>query len=172
MKIVTALVDRDSSGGIVSESPVAKHAIVTDEKSGLAEVLTSDAVDIEGLTYLKSDGIFQIQLALGGYDSAGVFHRNLKYPNALISIVKGRENDDKFWAEHRIDELLAPLLDDLKPRLHKGNAIDTIAQAVWNLPKLESQLLDDKGKVVNDYKRGSKKATPAPGPLEPEKGKK
>jgi hypothetical protein len=163
MKIKTSLVKRDPTGAILSESLIAKHAIVTDEEAGTSEVLTSDTVEIEGFTFLRTDGVFQVQLGLGGHDAKGVFHRDLRYQPALVSIVKSRPNDAKFWALHDLDNLKVLDLEQVKAWIFDvANTVDVVAQAVWNLPELESRLHDDTGKLVGDYKRGSRRATGNP----------
>jgi hypothetical protein len=169
MKIKTNLVKRDPTGAILSESLITKHAIVTDEEAGTSEVLLSDTVEIEGILFLKTEGAFQVQLALGGHDSKGVFHRDLRYQNATISVMKSRENDAKFWALHGLDDLKVLDLEQVKEWIYAtANTLDVVAQAVWNLPELESRLHDDTGKLVGDYKRGSKKSegNPIPPTLE------
>jgi len=166
MKIKTALVQRDQSGAIVSESSLPKHAVVVDESTDKSEIVPTDTVEIEGILFKRTEGIFQVELALGGYDSSGNFHRNLKYQPALISLMRDRQQDAKIWNERDLDNFLKPLEDDLKSWLQQAQGIDTVAQAVWHVAQLESKLLDDKGSVVADYKRGSVPAV-KPAPVQP-----
>jgi hypothetical protein len=158
MRIKAQLVKRDLTGAILSESRIAKHAVVVDEEAGTSEVLASDTVEIDGILFSRHDEVFQVQFSLGGVDSKGVFHRNLKYPPAKLCLHKPRKEDAHFWALWGLDDIKVLDFEQIKMWLHAANGVDVVAQAAWNLPQMESQLVDDAGKVIVHYKRGSEKA--------------
>ena len=162
MKIKVQIVERDADGKIISESPAGKQAIITNEQTDQTEVIANQEIEIDRLTWARDLGIFQVQISLGGRDASNIFRSDPRYETALVSW--SRDQQPELWQLLGIADLNVLDLNTIKSWLHvqgakerpDQNAISLTAINIWNLPKLESKLLDDTGQVVDDYKKKPK----------------
>jgi hypothetical protein len=122
------------------KAKIAKQAIITDPDNDKVEVLSVDSVEIMQCAWASDLGVFQIQMALGSYDSKGTFHKALNYGLALVSW--SREQHPECWERYGLQTLRAIDFDTVKQWLHDEGAVAKAGRGVWKLPELESSLED------------------------------
>jgi hypothetical protein len=161
-KLTATVVTRDKNKNIVSESVYDSFAVFTDKASKTMESVDVDCAEIEALTWIRSKGIFQVQIDLGGRDSSGNFHRLPNHPPALVSW--SRDQFPAIWEKYGLNDISGLDIETIKQWLHDEDAVARASRDVWQIPVLESQLIDDKGAIASPYKVQPIQA-PAPVPL-------
>lgn len=136
-----------------TQNVIGKTAVITDLETDAVELIQIDSVEIEQCAWARDLGVFQVQLALGGYDSNGTFHRDARYGLALVSW--SRAQCKELWDKYGLESLSGLDFDTVKQWLHDENAVTVAGVNIWNLPQLESQLKDS-GEIVADYKKNRK----------------
>jgi hypothetical protein len=115
---------------------------ITDEGARKHEILESDTIQIEGILYKRDEGIFQLQLSIGGHDAADVYHKNLKFKDALISLVRDREQDKAQWRAFDLDKVLEGTWDAMKQFVQQYEGTKACTEAVWRITGLESEIVE------------------------------
>jgi hypothetical protein len=143
------LLSRNAADEIVQKH-VRKWSVVTDDEAETTEIIKTDTVEIEGVTWRRDIGVFQTQIVIGGIDKNNTFHRDMNYETALISW--SRDQFPDFWQANGIDDLNGIDFDQVKEWLQFGDAVGTAGRNIWRLPEAASQLLDGNNEIVSDYR--------------------
>jgi hypothetical protein len=135
-----ASIRKNDKGNPDKKTKIAKQAVIIDLDNDKVEVLSVDSVEIVQCAWASDLGVFQIQMALGSYDSNGTFHRALSYGLALVSW--SRDQHPECWERYGLQTLQAIDFDVVKRWLHAEGAIAKAGNGVWKLPELESSIED------------------------------
>lgn len=145
MKIRIARLATDSKG--IVESSVGKCAAMVGE---VAEAVTVDAVEIVGLLWLRQKGIFQAELAIGGYDSKGVFRADPARKPALVAW--NRDQYPELWEKYGLNDYKAIDFDAVAQWLHAEGFLDAAGRDIWREPNVAAKIESDTGAIVADYR--------------------
>ena len=145
MKIRIARLATDSKGMV--ESSVGKCAAMV---ADVAEAITVDAVEIVGLLWLRQKGIFQAELAIGGYDSTGAFRADPARKPALVAW--NRDQYPQLWEKYGLNDYKAIDFDAVSQWLHAEGFLDAAGRDIWREPNVAAKIESDTGAIVADYR--------------------
>jgi hypothetical protein len=146
IRIARLSTDAQKKSGI-SEAPVGKCAAIVDDK---AEAIAVDSVEIVGLLWLRQKGIFQVELAIGGYDSAEAFHTDPDKRPALVAW--NRDQYPDLWARYRLEDYRTFDFDAVAEWLHVEGFLDAACSDIWRERDTAIKLESDDGDVIADYR--------------------
>lgn len=135
-------------------APIGTFAAMVD---GKAEVIPCDAVEIGGIVYDRSQGIFHVVLEFGGYDSKGEFREDPGYSRTPKGVIWNRDQHPEIWKALDLDHFMgvhAPsVADKIIGWFHQGDALTSIGRDLLRLPvMIASQVADETGKVISPIK--------------------
>lgn len=145
MRIRIAKLATDSKGMV--ESSVGKCAAMVGDT---AETITVDAVEIVGLLWLRQKGIFQAELAIGGYDSKGVFRADPTRKPALVAW--NRDQYPALWEKYGLNDYKAIDFDAVSQWLHAEGFLDAAGRDIWREPNVAVKIQSDAGETIKDYR--------------------
>lgn len=135
------IVERDEQDNLLSEKVAGKFSVIVDPATETTEIIRINAVDIRALYWNEIEGVFQMQIALGGYDSSGKF-----YPAPQIegkkwhkpALVSWGSNDTR-WQTYGLDSIEGKTKNDYRDWLHRENCVTRAAKTVWGIKGMTSQ---------------------------------
>lgn len=121
---------------LLSSKPVDQFAVVIDKTQRTSEVLDIDSIQIDAIAYSKSQGFFQVNFCLGGFDKNGKFHKAAQYQPALFAI--NRDNSP-LWKSLDLENIQSFTFDTIEKWLHDNNAVSIAGKNVWKISSIESK---------------------------------
>lgn len=143
MKLLeAAIVQRNEKNEVVSKQPISKQGVITlKDGEEISELVQTNAVEVDGFFFIRSEGVLDVHLLLGAYDSNGKFHPNFNYPKAYTNW--RRATHKKLWQQYALDECESLSFDQLKTWLHEQETLTIASQQKWHVQNVESSIRDD-----------------------------
>ncbi|MDM7995640.1 MAG: hypothetical protein QUT30_08155 [Acidobacteriota bacterium] len=151
MYIKVELVTRDKDNPL-DDAKAVRETIRTHYDVNTGEAIVTDRICIDSYTYDIQKQQLHVVYRLGGIRSDGSISIDPQFSAQRYSFSKKMTQD--IWNQIGLGD---PATIDIHNAIHmlliaERPAIQTVARAAWGMPKLEGRLIDDAGKVVDDYK--------------------